>query len=252
MIECIIKTPYSKGVLKYEFYLFKLNTNYDKLETEVKEKYFSVVSKYYGSTANKSADDLIDGLALITISQSLNPDLYNILNGSAAYVITLFYSGISLNNRRSQIALSYNSIPTKMAIRIYSSNGWTAWKELALTDSPIFTGTPKAPTATAGTKTTQLATCEFVDNSRCYPSPVSGRGNLPNTNLNYCRTTLIAALSSVDLGYLSNVPSTNPGILRITVAGSYVVQEYFDSNRSIFTRFYNGSSWTTWVTNTTT
>lgn len=32
-------------------------------------------------------------------------------------------------------------------------------------NSPTFTGIPKAPTAATGTKTTQLATTEFVDNS---------------------------------------------------------------------------------------
>jgi hypothetical protein len=35
----------------------------------------------------------------------------------------------------------------------------------APSDSPVFTGTPKAPTALAGTKTTQLATTEFVTNA---------------------------------------------------------------------------------------
>lgn len=39
---------------------------------------------------------------------------------------------------------------------------WSAWKEIAVTDSPAFTGNPTAPTAAAGTNTTQLATTAFV------------------------------------------------------------------------------------------
>lgn len=41
----------------------------------------------------------------------------------------------------------------------------TALAEKAPLDSPIFTGTPKAPTATAGTKDTTIATTAFVTNA---------------------------------------------------------------------------------------
>lgn len=41
----------------------------------------------------------------------------------------------------------------------------TAYVELAAKDSPTFTGTPKAPTASAGTNTTQIATTAFVKNA---------------------------------------------------------------------------------------
>lgn len=39
---------------------------------------------------------------------------------------------------------------------------WSAWREVAYTDSPTFTGTPTAPNATAGNDTQQLATTAFV------------------------------------------------------------------------------------------
>ena len=43
---------------------------------------------------------------------------------------------------------------------------WTVSNvDLAPIDSPTFTGTPKAPTATKGTNTTQIATTEFVQNA---------------------------------------------------------------------------------------
>jgi len=38
-------------------------------------------------------------------------------------------------------------------------------QNLAPKDSPVFTGTPVAPTATAGTSTTQIATTAFVGNA---------------------------------------------------------------------------------------
>lgn len=39
---------------------------------------------------------------------------------------------------------------------------WSAWRESAFTDSPVFSGTPTAPTAAVGTNTTQLATMAAV------------------------------------------------------------------------------------------
>jgi hypothetical protein len=52
-----------------------------------------------------------------------------------------------------------------------SSLGGTAAASYALLASPTFTGTPTAPTATAGTNTTQLATTAFAQNA------VTGGGN---------------------------------------------------------------------------
>jgi hypothetical protein len=53
-----------------------------------------------------------------------------------------------------------------MKIRHYqaglSASNWGTAKELAYTASPTFTGTPAAPTASAGTNTTQIATTAFV------------------------------------------------------------------------------------------
>ncbi|MBD8791209.1 phage tail protein [Pseudomonas syringae] len=48
--------------------------------------------------------------------------------------------------------------------RVYNSvgNAWLAWQCSANLNSPSFTGTPAAPTATPGTNTTQLATTAFV------------------------------------------------------------------------------------------
>lgn len=55
-------------------------------------------------------------------------------------------------------------------INKYKYYDGTTWKELgagnyAPLESPAFTGTPTAPTASAGTNTTQIATTEFVSNA---------------------------------------------------------------------------------------
>lgn len=48
----------------------------------------------------------------------------------------------------------------------FQSDAWSIYPfTLAPIDSPIFEGTPKAPTATAGTNTTQIATTAFVQNA---------------------------------------------------------------------------------------
>jgi len=57
----------------------------------------------------------------------------------------------------SEGELYYNTVSDK--VRLYS-NG--AWISLAPIDSPTFTGTPTAPTASSGTNTTQIATTAFV------------------------------------------------------------------------------------------
>lgn len=50
----------------------------------------------------------------------------------------------------------------RMMFRRCINNVWSTWMTLANTVSPALTGTPTAPTAAAGTNTTQLATTAFV------------------------------------------------------------------------------------------
>jgi hypothetical protein len=51
---------------------------------------------------------------------------------------------------------------SKVWSRAYSTS-WTAWREVAYTDSPALTGTPTAPTASPNTNTTQVATTAYAD-----------------------------------------------------------------------------------------
>ena len=49
-------------------------------------------------------------------------------------------------------------------IRYLSAGAWGGWKEVALIDSPAFTGTPTAPTPSIGTRSTAIATMQnFAD-----------------------------------------------------------------------------------------
>ena len=62
----------------------------------------------------------------------------------------------------SQIAIELGSVSEKIYSRRKVGGSWTIWREIALINSPAFTGTPTAPTASAGTNTTQLANTAFV------------------------------------------------------------------------------------------
>jgi hypothetical protein len=88
------------------------------------------MAKYYGAETAQNSDELLDNLALIPISTTVNTELYNILFGTFAWVLTFFYKDKTLTSRRVQIALSYNSIPSKMAIRSYGVEGFDAWREV--------------------------------------------------------------------------------------------------------------------------
>lgn len=91
----------------------------------------SQMTTNYAANTGMNADNLLDSLALIPVSTTINPQLYSILNGTSAYVMTLFYSEKSLTARRAQIAIAFNTVPARMAIRLYGANGWVDWQGLA-------------------------------------------------------------------------------------------------------------------------
>lgn len=70
-----------------------------------------------------------------------------------------------------------------MSVRRNVNGVWDAWRTLAYTDSPTFTGTPLAPTAADGTSNTQLATTAFVQTAVNGSASVSvaGTGNITLT-----------------------------------------------------------------------
>lgn len=94
------------------------------------ENKLDVMAKYYAAETLKNVDDVLDNLALVPISTTVNPELYAIMSGTFAWVITLFYNEKETNARRVQIALSYNAVPTKMAIRSYGPDGFDDWQKV--------------------------------------------------------------------------------------------------------------------------
>lgn len=62
------------------------------------------------------------------VNATNNPELYNLIGGTFAYIITIFYGNDTTTNRRTQIAIPYNSDKYKIAMRVYGSEGFTAWK----------------------------------------------------------------------------------------------------------------------------
>lgn len=81
----------------------------------------------YPNNGNISADDLLDGIALVAINATYNTKLSELFGGTFAYVITIFYGSASNTSRRLQVAYPYNSSGTKMAMRLYGSEGFTDW-----------------------------------------------------------------------------------------------------------------------------
>ncbi|WP_242672098.1 pyocin knob domain-containing protein [Stutzerimonas kirkiae] len=78
------------------------------------------------------------------------------------HITTTFYAVISETANRAQIAVAYNGSTPEVWARSCFGGVWLAWVPLYNLASPTFTGVPTAPTAAAGTNSTQLATTAFV------------------------------------------------------------------------------------------
>lgn len=123
-------------------------------------------------------------------------------------------------------------------------------------NNPIFTGTPKAPTAEVGTNTTQIATTEFVTGAiNTLTSKVNNKLNktisVTNANLNtllgdqgyYCVGTLTNTPISCTQCYLHvmNQGDDNTGA---SVQICYIPQT--DNTLKMYVRNYNGSVFGAW------
>lgn len=183
-----------------------------------------------------------------------NTNLQSLLSGTFAYVITIIYvtniSQAATTSRRVQIAMSYNSIPAKMAIRLYGGSGWTEWQRLASLSDLSFV------TVTSCTSATYSSTANYAKNiptslitNSAFPIPTVGYGALPNPNLNSCRINIIVGFSENDLPHITNLPSNMAGIFRSQIYGTYCLQEYFVMYEPYgkFRRMYGSLGWSDWI-----
>lgn len=136
-------------------------------------------------------------------------------------------TGINIANSTGSITISATGPDTFPGAGIAYSTG-TAWgtsytttgtgTTLALSVSPAFTGTPTAPTAAAGTNTTQLATTAYVVGtafSSVLPGQTGNAGKYVTTD------GTVASWSFVDLtaGVTGTLPVANGGTGAATLTG---------------------------------
>ncbi len=117
----------------------------------------------------------------------------------------------------SQIAIELAGSAEKIYARKKIGGSWMPWREIALSNSPTFTGTPTAPTAAAGTSNTQLATTAFVTSAATLNAPIS----------------TVAAASTI------NLTTGAPGTSQIEISGSGVSIANFTvaANRAFLLKF---------------
>lgn len=89
------------------------------------DEYLPRATTYYNTEV---IDSMTDGVALVSLSSSVNASLYNALKDSFAYVIQFYYSYVGADRNHVQIAFPYYANRSKMAWRCYRSNAWGDWQ----------------------------------------------------------------------------------------------------------------------------
>lgn len=110
--------------------------------------------------------------------------------------------------------------------------------------SPTFTGTPKAPTATSGTDTTQIATCEFVQ-AAVSAGGVTIDSSMSSSSTNPVQNKIVKAyidnaiggITGIDFKVVTTLPSTG-------VKGTiYLVSNSGSGTNAYDEYIYVGSAW---------
>lgn len=141
-------------------------------------------------------------------------------------------TGVTLNNSMASTPESTDSsnriATTEYVNRVLDLVGSSGGQSSIATHSPVFTGTPTAPTAAEGTNTTQIATTEFVttaiNNSNHAPinSPqFTGIPTAPNPNINtnnYQIATTAFVVGSISTKVLDGVNSNLNTLKKIAIA----------------------------------
>ena len=142
------------------------------------------------------------GVSFRQLMVSLNQDadlndiydegIYNIVEGTAN--IPSSSGGVLISVHPRLYSNTYQNIQLYIPAlgesvvyrRAHYANGWSAWTVIG-SASPVFTGTPTAPTAAKGTNSQQIATTEFVQEALgdvVVTKEAVGLGNVPNVSTN--------------------------------------------------------------------
>jgi hypothetical protein len=156
-----------------------------------------------GDLSGTAAAPTVPGLALKANTADLT-SLTNIVSTNTASITSNISDIITLN---TNVASNTASITTNL----------TALITKAPIASPTFTGIPSAPTAIAGTNTTQLATTEFVTTANAINANLTG-DVLSIGNASTVVKINGTSLASLPTGILKNTTST--GIPSVAVAGT--------------------------------
>jgi hypothetical protein len=118
--------------------------------------------------------------------------------------------------------LWYNSATDSMSA-YNTANTWAGFASEAYVQaqkiSPVFTGTPIAPTAASGTATTQLATTAFVSNSPIFSGTPRAPTAALGTNTTQIATTEFVQAATGSLGTMSQQNSNAVSITGGTILG---------------------------------
>lgn len=206
-----------------------INTNYDAIDTA-----FDNTISRDGSTPNNMTADLdLDGNSLLNVN-SLSVTTLEI-NGepvvptgtatieavpASSSSITdsgAFYTGANVELALQEVGVDIASLEADIATNV------TNLGTKAPLASPALTGTPTAPTATAGTNTTQVATTAFVQQS--LPSTYSGTTTTATGSL--FQQVIPSGVTEVMLSF--DELSASSSVLSITIGtgGASTTSGYF-------------------------
>ena len=168
-------------------------------------------------------------------------------NGPGSSVRADINSGLqalaSLNSGASAPGVTYpfqfwaDTANSRLKIRNAANSAWVDWGPLASAvaalSSPVFTGTPSAPTATAGTSTTQLATTAFVMNALFGKTSKSVAGGVD--------VTLTSAEAGTGVLELTGAITANINVVVPTAPGWWVIKNATSGNFSLTIKTASGA-----------
>ena len=181
----------------------------------------------YGTFENENYVFLLENFA--NSSAPLQPILGQQWYNSATDVISTYGSGnawIPLATQEyvqlQKVSPAFTGIPTAP-----TAAAGTATTQLAttafVTNSPQFAGTPRAPTAAAGTNTTQLATTAFVTTSPAFSGTPTAPTAAPGTNTTQLATTAFVTAGPEFVG-IPTAPTAANAVSNTQLATTEFVQ----------------------------